>query len=277
MTVSELHIALANSLGDYIIYNPSGSSRLLQLPNGVRYSTALRDSYLTRAMRTIQEKAFKMLVNHTSQDISLILNRVFPIQVILYSTSFGSTVSNISIILPSNMPDFIHCYGLLARPTNISPTNPVSLTPYLTGNIRGLNGTNPNSNEHVISDVSFIPIVDFIGGIARRGGNKLNGISNYAYIRNNKIIDVIIGKWSVRSRLINSIAFDLYYFPVAQDVSTLAPTANVLFEDMYFQDIIRIASLYANADSQQPDAFQTIIALEGVNANYTNQQPGGTQ
>lgn len=74
MTVAEAHVALAQALGDPI--DVSGSPSVIS--DGVRYSKALRDNYLYRAMTWFVSNIIKQSVALPPQQQSEMIQKIFP-------------------------------------------------------------------------------------------------------------------------------------------------------------------------------------------------------
>jgi hypothetical protein len=77
MLVADAHRELSLSLGDsVIIASPPASNTVI--PDGVRYTKTIRDSYLNRAMLTIYSKVLKQVAPLPRQIGSDIIGKMFP-------------------------------------------------------------------------------------------------------------------------------------------------------------------------------------------------------
>lgn len=72
MLIWEAHRALANSIGD------TCNITITNVPDGVRFSKSLRDSYLYRAMLKVYNEAMTFVSGMPHAQASMILERLFP-------------------------------------------------------------------------------------------------------------------------------------------------------------------------------------------------------
>lgn len=92
MIVHELHTDLSRRIGDPIEYNALGGTRAEQLPDGVRYSLSLRDSYLSQAMRDILSSALRQVASLPAEVKGKLLSENFPSMIYdkeVYTTGGG--------------------------------------------------------------------------------------------------------------------------------------------------------------------------------------------
>lgn len=84
MILWELHDALARGLEDPLInidgtnYNAGHALSGINVPDGTRYTTAIRNDYLYRAMKSVMSEARQAIISLPYRKASQILERIFP-------------------------------------------------------------------------------------------------------------------------------------------------------------------------------------------------------
>jgi hypothetical protein len=90
MTVAEAHIALAQMIGDPILVTGSPTP---VIPDGVRYSKALRDIYLWRGMVKVISDRYQPLAGNRHEAIADALGTIFPTTIVEQTESYTATPS----------------------------------------------------------------------------------------------------------------------------------------------------------------------------------------
>ena len=120
MLVWQAHMALAQSLGDPI--TPTGSP--VVIPNGVRYSKALRDSYLYRAMLKVLANIVKQTAALPKSTQDEVLSRILPTYRREYS-DFKPLLPNYDYELDEQI---VHMYSVVVHGLLGTDTRPVVYT-----------------------------------------------------------------------------------------------------------------------------------------------------
>lgn len=109
MKLWQAHLALAQSLGDPI--TPTGSPT--SIPDGVRYSKKLRDSYLYRAMMKTLSSILTQIASLPKHQQDLVLRKVLP--------NFSRTYSDFKPLTPQQEYDLgeraVHIYSVQVAST----------------------------------------------------------------------------------------------------------------------------------------------------------------
>jgi hypothetical protein len=259
MTLAEWHIALANSLGDPVVYDATGSTKDAQLIGNVRYSAANRESYLQRAMAKIHSDALAVLAERSRSFQVRTLQTWFPTSTTAKAES-ASDSNKLSYLNFFGIDDALFIYSLSMR----SPSFAAPLQGHLMGHVI------PYS--HFTGGVS-VPILPSDEAYRRANTRGISDSSPYAYItRNNDqtIVYVMAQKYYEHlMAYLNStvdaeywwgeelwLIFEVTYLPKAPVLSTLRLTDNVWFESIYDDAVLKYATLHGQIDSQEANASE---------------------
>lgn len=261
MTLAEWHIALANSLGDPVVYRPAaGASKDAQLVGNVRYSAANRESYLQRAMAKIHSDAISVLGERTRSFQVRTLQSWFP----------TSTAARAEAATDSNKLSFLGFFGLdhalyVYSLSMRFPTFAAPLQGHLMGHALPFN--------HFTGGVS-VPILPSDEAYRRATSRGITDSSPYAYITNNDdqtVVYVMAQRYyeHLLAYLTSSVdskywweeelwlVFEVTYLPKAPNLATLILPNVVMFEPFLYDDaILRYATLYGQIDSQEANAAE---------------------
>jgi hypothetical protein len=282
MLVYELHESLSRVLGDTIFYDSTQLDRksMLGENQSARFSVQIRDSYLTRAMRTIQMN-IKSAIKDEKQ-YSDILFRMFPEQ--MREERLDSLFPTFPYI-PVEQKIY-HIYSLrmlIYRTDGIRSKVLFPLTPFYTGTNQGyVNVTRDNNvksdNEHTIylQDLHYqnyaeVPVVSPAKFAKTCNSRTIGEIGAIATITNyqNIQLQVIDGLefnftslGAIYEYITNNPTFEVrinsnvMYIPVAMDLSELGVEDRIPFDDIYINEIIKLASFFAQVDNQFTPLYQ---------------------
>jgi len=258
MKVWELHDSLSRSIGDPLIKD-DGTNYTLQdanagivLPDGVRYTNAIRNHYLNKAMLAIQNEALKAVIGASRYRASVILQRLFPSMTkkyILPVTALG--------VQPANQ---LFIYTVILASDGIFPANEQTRSDSFKANASPIDSRS----------VKNIPVMDYstVMALNARGGAIRPDIMAYTSSYGNvqwlalsgrEIMDMENSIGSVEHTL------EVSYLPLAQRVETLLPTEDVEFEPTYEPAILNRAIMYAQMDSGELGvSYQAVPFLEQV-------------
>jgi hypothetical protein len=264
MVVWELHDSLARSIGDPLIKD-NGTNYTLQdansgvpMPDGVRYTTAIRNQYLNKAMLSIQNEALKTVAGLSRFRASVILQRLFPSMLTKYTlpvTALG--------VQPS---DQLFIYTVLVASDGIFPNGEqttsdafkVTATPRDARSVRNI----------PILDYSTVMMQNARGGAIRpdlMAYTSSYGNAQWLGLSGREIVDM-------ENSMSKDHTLEISYFPLAPRVDNLAPSAYVEFEPTWEPTILNKAIMYAQLDSGELGAaYQAVPFIEqmsrGSNAN----------
>lgn len=237
MYVWEAHKELALSIGDPINANQS------VIPDGVRYTKLLRDSYLYRSMLSIYNSVLKEVASLPKKFVSFVLNNLFPMTVLEESYEPSSFTSRYLQDHGEHwlvLQDIQLCYILSARI-------------YV-----GTRGIFP------------LPIKDPI---------EANGLLNTRNIQKPDSFFVFFG--DVTNTRLYIYDFD-GFMPEASEIHIKAlrypihprnqfPSDILTIEPHYIPKVLALSTIYAQADSQEVDSAQYIpLILGGNDAIFKN-------
>ena len=254
MKLFEWHIALANSLGDPIVYRQSASSKEDQLVGNVRYSAANRESYLQRAMAKIHSDALAVIADRSRTYQIRLLQTWFPTST--FSKVESATDSDNLLFLNFLMlEDALFIYSLAMRfPSFAAP---------LQGHLMGAIG----SYQHFAGGVN-VPILASDEAYKRATTRGISDGSPYSYVTTDKGRPVIYvmaqqyyehlfthldsnqeGHWWEEDLW---LVYEVTYLPKAPDLTKLRLDEEVLFEPRFYDDaVLKYATLYGQLDSQE--------------------------
>lgn len=282
MVLAQWHIALANSLGDPVVYRPTaGSSKDDQLQGNVRYSAANRESYLQRAMAKIQSDALIAVAERSRSFQTRTLQAWFPTSTVsvVESAEDNETMTFLNFF---RLPDALYLYSVAMR----FPSFSAPLQGHLMGAIPPLV---PGLSQNLVTG----QFGHFTGGVAvpilatdeayrRTTTRGISDQSPYCYMVNGGLLNnndptvyVVAQKYyeylyAYMSSTPDSqywwgedlwLVFEATYLPKAPDLSKLILEDNVAFEPMYVDAILRYASLYGQLDSQEVGGADNAVQL----------------
>lgn len=257
MFLSELHIALANSLGDPVVYVPTGPTKDQQFTGNVRYSAANRESYLQRAMQKIMSDALAAVADRSRAMQVRVLQTWFPTSTALLVN--GNT-------LPAT-PDY------LVQIPNLQYLYSVAVKfPGFSGPKEGyIYGAAAAQFGHFMAGVS-VPVLSSADAIKRAASRGHTDKAPYAYVigymppnmtPNNTLVHVIASRYLDTVLAMTQgvhwaqsepwMQYEITYLPKVPDLNLFIASQAIPFEEMYWNDVLRYASLYGMLDSQEID------------------------
>ena len=225
MLVHEYHTELARAIGDPMEYISGGGDRAAKLPDGVRYSAALRDSYLTSAMKAIQLSAMRQVAQ----------------------LPFEARGKHLSDLFPNMITEAkVHTDGVGFDATVIADIL-FPLTLWLEDGVWSNSGT-------------IIAITDPVGAIKRAYPQTVQAPDSTAGWTGS----AFSGEYKRRVDL-DDFGADSYvvYLAKAPNVASLAADAEVPFEESWHSNVLAIAVTHAKLDSQETDAMQAMTLIGG--------------
>jgi hypothetical protein len=240
-TLGQLHNSLAYIIGDSIAPITADP-----IADGGRFSTVLRQSYLQRALDEVLSELIQQMVSLPSDIKSDIASRLFP------TTLTTTTVQ--AFLVPNAVPSIfggestitgITALGLRAALFVSATYNASTSDSLVNGLIPRITKPIPihdhikansliNSRSTQYPDMFFKSITMQTGGITSQWTNDL-----YLYDYQGEISDdgYISVSYIEYPPLLNTLAFDTI----------------VKFEDMYMNQVLQKAAMYARIDSQEED------------------------
>lgn len=216
MLLWHAHMTLAAQLGD-----PVPAISALSIPDGVRYSRAQRDSYIYRAMMEHMAKTIEPLSQHPREVKVIVLQSIFPnfmrkvTQAYSATYTFPATTGGLSSV-PLYVYNLRLNFGDLIQPVPI-------VTSWHAQRIANRKIA-LNHYHDTIADITVMPTTP-----------PTTRLKIYPSI-NDTTIDVA--------------DIEMDYLPVPTHPNTQLPTANLDFEEIYLDKILRRAAAYAALDSQ---------------------------
>jgi len=273
MKLFEWHIALANSLGDPVVYDATGTTRDAQLVGNVRYSAANRESYLQRAMAKIHSDALAAIAERSRSQQVKILQSWFPTSTVAM-TETADDNNRQTFLQFFSLPNALYVYSLAMR----FPSFSAPLQGYIMGNIIPYN--------HFAAGVSvpILPTDEAYRKVATRG---IGDESPYAYVTRNtstattqdpELVVYIMAQhyYEYLAKYANYpptptpywwqedlwLVFEVTFLPKAPNLNLLPLTDVVQFEPFFYDDaIIRYATMYGQMDSQEISATDNAVQL----------------
>lgn len=254
MIVWSLHDSLARSIGDPLIKNDGNNYiqldaiNVVPLPDGVRYTHAIRCHYLNKAMKAIQREALNNVVALSRYRASVILQRLFPSMTVKYVINIDG--------LGVQPADQLFIYHVLLASKNIFPARE---------EIR------PNQFVAGVLDdrtVRNIPILDEVTAlyVGAKGGSIRPDLVAYTSSYQGMEWLGLIGKEIedlINESTVNPVDLEISYLPEAPDISKLLPNDNLNFESTWESLLLSKAIMYAQMDSGELGAsYQAIPFLE---------------
>lgn len=257
MVVWELHDSLARSIGDPLIkdnglnYTLQDANSDIALPDGVRYTTSIRNHYINKAMLAIQNEALKATVGLSRFRASVIMQRLFPSMTKKYMlpvTALG--------VQPANQ---FFIYTVLLATDGIFPANEQTRSDAFKAN------DNPIDNRQVRN----VPILDYavISHINARGGtirpDLMAYVTSYANVQwlglsGREIVDM-------ENTMSREHTLEVTYLPLAPNITLLSPNSTVEFEPTWEPTLLSKAIMYAQMDSGELGAsYQAVPFLEQI-------------
>ena len=255
MILRDLHIALANSLGDPVVYNATGSTKDDQLTGNVRYSAASRESYLYRAMSKIVSDAFSVIGDRTLGMQHRILQTWFPTSTKMIMDKTGDAQGLNFVIM---VPDLLFPYSLAIR------------FPGFAGPGEGhLYGPEADTFGHILGGVN-VTIMTSSDAYNRTTSRGLTDKSAYAYVAGYNQFS--IGRKATYLHVMASqyltplvqrfkgthwwnekewMQYEFTYLPQIPILTGKSLDDAIEFEEMYYGDIVKYATLYGLIDSQE--------------------------
>lgn len=228
MLIHELHSALSRSLGDPVAYNAAGSTREDKLVNGVRYTVAIRDQYLTQAMRSIQLSAMRQVAALPREAANHVLAGLFPTSTARYD--WDGAVDGMDIPAAVNTKILWIYSAIVASTTE--------------GNLTADKVVLPILNAYEMPRISY-------------GRTPLQKPDNAAFVFNTGTATNL----KIESTTIAEPVIEIFYLPKAVEISTLAATDTVPFEEMWLEQVAFRASLYGQNDSQELGVASQAVPL----------------
>ena len=270
MRLAEWHTALANSLGDPVVYRPTaGPSKDDQLQGNVRYSAANRESYLQRAMAKIQSDALVAVAERSRSFQTRTLQTWFPTSTIVVHESAEDN-NKLSFLNYFMLKDALYVYSVAMR----FPSFSAPLQGHLMGTV--------NDYGHFAGGVS-VPILTTDEAYRRSATRGISDQSPYCYtvtVNNNNDVSTVVYVMAQKyyeylyayftSTPEDSkfwwgedlwLVYEATYLPKAPDLSKLLLTDEVMFEQMYLDSVLRYASLYGQLDSQEVGGADNAVQL----------------
>jgi len=247
ITRLDAHLSLANSLGDSV-RSPLLSE--VDIPNGARYSTKERDSYLYRAMLATLDEVLAAVQSLERKDANIALSRLIPSHI----TTTGATYSKVDrkVDLPSDVK--------IAWILQVSAES---------------NFTNANSDNkipiHIISDPSKVANARL----------SLRPDAYGYYYQFSQKIDISDEHLEIKDGGIVEVRYIPYPAnPAKQALDAIAGNekpwlVEIQFENRYFPRVLQLASMYAWQDSEDLENAQLMgqtIKPIGVNNNANSQR-----
>lgn len=231
MTVMELHKSLSHSIGDAI--EPYFDDPDWIIPDGARYSKALRDSYLYRGALSIIEKSIKMVVQLPRQEAGQLLRKWFP-------NMFKETIISLSSFTEDTTKSRYSRYhinqdiGMAYVATVLYQDTDNSYPIVVQDSIRvgQLNNTKikhePDPFTHILSSPTSTLIEVF------------------------NTYDIFVAGGEIR----------FIFLPYPENPADLDSDAEYIFEKMHIKQLLNIASIYARFDSQDGNDLNQFMQLE---------------
>ena len=215
MITRDAHRELAYSLGDPVIID----NNTVNLPDGVRFSTALRNSYLNRAILQSYRLILQQLNNIPKETRKTYIQRSFPNSIVFEGLSLNSFTDANGISL--------YYDDLTYRSQEI--INLIGYSNFNNGPIPIPLKDNPQKIQGLYNSRS-VQEVDAFG----------------IYSENSDVgrIDIYDPKNEI------SVNCDVAYLPVPLHPKDQGLNDNLMIDDIYMNQIIKLATLYGKLDSQ---------------------------
>jgi hypothetical protein len=228
MRVWEAHIWLANALGDSIIVE---SSNGYLIPDGVRYSKLLRDSYLYRAMLEIYRSTLEKVSMLPKQHISQILYSAFP-NVITKEEGITVTATQLQMDIFSKVPLYVIAIEALDTDGNLYP---IPMRDYY-------KGVYLRNSRNVQRYDAFCTLI------------KFDGTTSLNYYDNSGL----------------TCDMTVTYLPYPTNPSTQETTDDLDFEEKYLQSVLVRALTYGLTDSQDIQNQEVFLRVNTEQNNANN-------
>jgi len=270
MKVWELHTSLARSIGDPIIkddgtlYSVADAINNLPLNDGVRYTKDIRDSYLNKAMSSVQLEIMKQFISLPRYMRSRYLQQLF--------TTMGQTYWN-NININGQPTDQLHIYSIILFTKNTFPYNEGSAIwtdprkhPSTAidneWNIRNLTILDETAMAaYVGSNTNIAP--DLVSFVSTRAGYEYFGLAGRE-IEFLKAISNEINPPTDVARV------EISYLKASPTIDNYSAYDNVPFEPNLLPHALNKAIMYAHLDSGELGAaYQAVPFIDGINLGVT--------
>lgn len=272
MKVWELHTSLARSIGDPIIkddgnlYGASDAIANSLLYDGVRYTKDIRDSYLTKAMLSVQLDVIRQCISLPRSHASKILQRLF--------SQMGQTYT-LSINVNGQPTDQLFVYSAILYTKEGFPHNegakiwadPVkhpSTVIDTQWNIRNLPILNESDmSAYIGSNTNITP--DLIAFVTTRAGYEYIGLAGGE-------IDFLKAISDEAAIATDVVRLQISYLKRSPDVSRMSPNDNIQFEENFLPHVLNKAIMYAHLDSGELGAaYQAIPFIDQISIGVPQQ------
>lgn len=223
MLVWEAHVALANMLGDPVA--PIGSPTVTSIPDGVRFSKALRDEYLHRAMLAIMDK-IKATTTQERSAINEAMMKAFPTMARI--ESFSDTYTGQVTKTMARIPYWIYGVAELranGRTLAFAPLDPAKFEAKLT----------------LLQTLRTEPMYTIRRTAPNLAQLLLHTDSAYAAP--------------------GPTAVNVTYVPVPLHPKTQTPTEFLEYEATLMPNVIGQAAIYGRIDSQDAQSFDSAVMM----------------
>jgi len=228
MLIWEAHNALALSLGDSIAIVPNVISTTA-LPDGVRYSKSLRDSYLYRAMLEIYRQTLAGVVSVPKQLKGGILQGIFPNQVLT------DTVSAVNQTLDLRPMKFLERKPLYVFSVEIEDTENGLFYP--------------------------LPVKSTYEAIALRNDRSDQKHDAFCVFRQETGSDGEM-RMDYYDKASLTVDIKIMYLGYPRNPASLTPVEALDMEESFISKVIALATLYGFSDSQDIPDFQQFLGLQ---------------
>ena len=263
----ELHDSLARSIGDPLIkddglsYAQGDAIAGIPIPDGVRYTTAIRDHYLNKAMLAIQRDIMNQVASLSRYRASIILQRIFPSMTKQYSVN----ISGMGV----QPADQLHIYNVWLYSANMFPAGERLRANALNNAVDGRTVRNvPVIDLSTMSHINASPgniKPDLVGYTTSLQGVEWLGLSGTE-------VDDMVFQDQTATLPEDEITLVVNYYPTAPDVSKIASIDNIDFEHTWSGNLLSRAIMYAHQDSGELGAsYQSVPFIESIRTGVQNE------
>ena len=231
MQVWEAHKALSEAIGD------SCSITSIIIPDGVRYSKTLRDSYLYRAMLFIWNATIKSVAGKTRKEQIWLLEQLMPNQLkklgLTLATDPGDPMALLGqyTITDSNTVPIFVCHGAVLNSLGLLPL------PYHTSH-EALTLRNARIDQDADSFIEYLNI--FVN----------NNVTFKVHSPHGEVADGDI------------LIVDYFPYPINPASPLVTPTDSITMEDSMLSNMLSLATLFAMTDSQELENLDRYLQFE---------------
>lgn len=259
--IHEIHEQLSSSLGDIVYCNNTN------IPDGARYTKALRDSYLQRSILETYRRIISQAIGIPRQNVVALLQSLFPHQT--FSTTIIPQQLNDSNGNPlpneywGSVPKMIYVYnGSLHTQNLYTPNKP---------NGRILIKVVPEAKVQAMVSGTHTHIPDLCMCVTESALTYAN-----TTMQNTSELFTVIRFYDLNNEIVANSRITVYGLLLPRTLSTAVPVnaipssnwnydSYVQIEDYMVQSIISMATLYAMNDSQELQQTEMFLSNQIIN------------